>query len=141
MVVGCKCGQSKVVSREPDYDYEHYYVIIECEECGYYWEGYMGICLSAAYEYEDGYEDEEFVSPKNRLPSDPFITKYGHDFLMFRHYRVFNCGDWRIVKRLSFEKRMVLPCSSVTSIWRVIKSLLGRLRGIRGISASKCSLS
>lgn len=44
MVVGCDCGNWKVVGSEADNDYGHYYVYIECSECGYYWEGYMGIC-------------------------------------------------------------------------------------------------
>lgn len=44
MLVGCECGKSKKVSIESDYEYGQYYVIIVCDECGYYWEGYMGIC-------------------------------------------------------------------------------------------------
>ncbi len=44
MIVGCKCGKSKVVSRKPDPEYGQDYYVVECEECGYYWEGYMGIC-------------------------------------------------------------------------------------------------
>jgi hypothetical protein len=42
--VGCKCGKSRIVSQEPDPDYGQYYCVIECEECGYYWEGYIGHC-------------------------------------------------------------------------------------------------
>ena len=42
MVVGCKCGKSRIVSQKPDPGYGQYYCVIECEECGYRWEGYMG---------------------------------------------------------------------------------------------------
>lgn len=45
MLVGCECGNSKVVSKEADHEYGQYYVVIECEECGYYWEGYMGYVM------------------------------------------------------------------------------------------------
>lgn len=38
----CKCGNSKVVVKEKDEDYGQYYIYIECEECGWYWEGYYG---------------------------------------------------------------------------------------------------
>ena len=48
MIVGCKCGKSRIVSQEPDYDYGQYYCVIKCEECGYYWEGYMGYCYKEA---------------------------------------------------------------------------------------------
>ena len=44
MVVGCKCGNSKIVYRKEDKEYGQFYIIIECSECGYYWEGYMGCC-------------------------------------------------------------------------------------------------
>lgn len=43
-LIGCKCGNSKVTSKEPDRDYGQYYCIVECNKCGYYWEGYMGFC-------------------------------------------------------------------------------------------------
>ena len=39
MVVGCKCGKSRIVSQKPDPEYGQYYCVIKCEECGYYWEG------------------------------------------------------------------------------------------------------
>lgn len=44
LIVGCQCGNSKNVSKEADRDYGQYHIIIECSECGYYWEGYMGYC-------------------------------------------------------------------------------------------------
>ena len=44
MVVGCRCGNSRIVSSEIDKKYGQYYVIIECLGCDYYWEGYMGCC-------------------------------------------------------------------------------------------------
>jgi len=44
MIVGCKCGKSHVVSNEPDPEYGQNYVVIECDECDYYWEGYLGNC-------------------------------------------------------------------------------------------------
>ena len=44
MVVGCQCGNNKIVYREADKEYGQFYIIIECSECGYYWEGYMGYC-------------------------------------------------------------------------------------------------
>lgn len=44
LVIGCKCGKSHVVSKEPDHAYGQYYCAWECEECGYYWEGYIGYC-------------------------------------------------------------------------------------------------
>ena len=40
----CECGNSKVVGREPDYDYGQYYIYVECDVCGWYWEGYYGYC-------------------------------------------------------------------------------------------------
>ena len=43
-VIGCDCGDSMCVSKEPDSDYGQYYCIYECDKCGYYWEGYMGFC-------------------------------------------------------------------------------------------------
>ncbi len=39
MIVGCKCGKSRIVSQKPDYEYGQYYCVIKCEECEYYWEG------------------------------------------------------------------------------------------------------
>ncbi len=42
MIIGCKCGKSKIVSSEPDKEYGQYYLIVKCENCGYYWEGYYG---------------------------------------------------------------------------------------------------
>lgn len=44
IIVGCECGNSKFTSKEPDRDFGQYYCVIECDECGYYWEGYMGFC-------------------------------------------------------------------------------------------------
>lgn len=43
-IVGCKCGKAEIKSKVPDYEYGQYYVVYECDTCGYYWEGYMGIC-------------------------------------------------------------------------------------------------
>lgn len=42
MHVGCKCGQAEIVSKVPDASQGQFYVIIECEVCNYYWEGYLG---------------------------------------------------------------------------------------------------
>lgn len=43
-IVGCKCGKSHMVSNKPDHEYGQYYCVFKCDECGYYWEGYMGYC-------------------------------------------------------------------------------------------------
>lgn len=43
-IIGCECGNSKIVSRKPDKNYGQYYCKIECYNCDYYWEGYMGHC-------------------------------------------------------------------------------------------------
>jgi hypothetical protein len=53
MIVGCKCGKSRIVSQKPDYEYGQYYCVIKCEECEYYWEGYMGHCYKEASASED----------------------------------------------------------------------------------------
>lgn len=42
LIVGCKCGNHQYKSIEPDQEYGQYYVVIECDTCDYYWEGYMG---------------------------------------------------------------------------------------------------
>lgn len=38
----CSCGGSKIISREPDKSYGMYYIQVECDKCGWYWEGYYG---------------------------------------------------------------------------------------------------
>lgn len=48
----CNCGNSKVTSKTPDYEYGQYYVTVECKECGWYWEGYYGICIEEDKEEE-----------------------------------------------------------------------------------------
>ncbi|MNO53033.1 hypothetical protein D3C76_434660 [compost metagenome] len=45
-VVGCKCGKAKEVYHKYYEDYGQTYVAYECEECNYYWEGYMPYFLS-----------------------------------------------------------------------------------------------
>jgi hypothetical protein len=40
----CECGNSEVVSKEKDEEYGQYYYVVECEKCGWYWEGYEGYC-------------------------------------------------------------------------------------------------
>lgn len=43
-IIGCECGNSKIVEKEKDENYGQYYIIVECKECGFYWEGYYGYC-------------------------------------------------------------------------------------------------
>lgn len=38
----CECGGSEIVERKADEEYGQYYVVVECEACGWYWEGYYG---------------------------------------------------------------------------------------------------
>ena len=80
MVVGCKCGKSRIVSQEPDPEYGQYYCVINCEECGYYWEGYMGHYEGKLYGYNKVYEVVAlhandvlplFADVRNRFPDGP----------------------------------------------------------------------
>jgi len=84
MVVGCKCGKSRIVSQEPDPEYGQYYCVINCEECGYYWEGYMGHYEGKLYGYNKVYEVVAlhandvlplFADVRNRFPDGPHASR------------------------------------------------------------------
>ncbi|KUG03126.1 hypothetical protein ASZ90_019466 [hydrocarbon metagenome] len=41
LIVGCACGKA-TITKEWDAELGQYYWFIECDQCGYYWEGPVG---------------------------------------------------------------------------------------------------